>query len=636
MSLKFRIFLGFLGCVTLVLALSAFAVVAIGRLAGDMSAGKDRVVADIRRDSVMVGTANQIVSLSRKIESMKTFDALDRFDSDVEIERVLREDKNLAEGLLGNIRVELGQLHLARRNYLELMELLPEELDAITEKFNQLFADYGERLAAIPEESLPDSRRSRANGALTNLAYSGSRIVASAERTVALSHNDKAFDRFEENVMDAIVDAQEGFSALEESLAGSSAGESLAEEAFGEFGSIFLGFVDEEGLSQHLEQLSIKANSIDAASDNLYASVSMIQKEAMARSNEMVVDLEQQLDGVVSQAMSGRSTIIWICVVAVVLSIAMGIWIPRVINRRLTSASLKMADVTSALSASSEQVMAASSVFASGSDQQAASLEETFSALQEISNRSSENMGNADKTVAATRLARETAEDGVAEISELESAMGRIQRSSAETADIIETIENIAFQTNLLALNAAVEAARAGSAGSGFAVVADEVRSLAQRVSKAANETGTKIEQAIENSERGARISVRARDRLEEIVSRIREADSYVEIIADATSEQSAGISQTAESMRQMDVVARGTARSAQQTAEAADSLEKQSSRLRNAVDELNSLLTGEESIASETGEIKESLKELGDRCGSHRKISPSRAEREVASGSWN
>ncbi len=590
MSLKFRIFLGFLGCIVLVMALSAFAVVTIGQLSGKMEVGKDRVVSDLSRDSALVSKANQIVSISRKIESMNAFGELDSFDPDAALDRALGPDGSSAKGLPENIRVQVGQLHLARKNYLEMMESVPEELDAIAASCERLYKNYGERLEAM---DLDELQSAKAKAALTRLGHASSRIIAAAQRTVALSHNDKAFARFEEKVMAAIVDAQDGFAMLEESLAGSAAGEALAEDAFGEFGAIFLGFVDEEGLSQNLEQLSIKANSIDAASENLYASILLIQEGALDRSKDMVVGLEEQLEGIVRQAIVGRSTILWICGVAVALSIVMGVWIPRVINCRLVSASEKMAEVTSALSSSSEQVMAASSVFASGSDQQAASLEETFSALQEISNRSSENIGNADKTVAATRLARETAEDGVVEISELESAMGRIQQSSAETADIIGTIENIAFQTNLLALNAAVEAARAGSAGAGFAVVADEVRSLAQRVSKAAHETGAKIEQAIENSERGARISVRARERLEEIVARIREADGYVEIIADATSQQSTGISQTAESMGQMDDVARGTARSAQDTAEAADSLERQSLRLRNAVDELDALLVG-------------------------------------------
>ncbi len=633
MSLKFRILLGFLGSIVLVIVLSMFSVITIGQLSGQMEDGKDRIVSMMRRDSTLVGKANDIVGISREIRALASFRDLIVYPLDEKMEVVLGSEGDVVMGLPQNIRTEVSQLYLARRNYLELMERIPNSLDRLDRQIGDLSSSYRNRLQAIPEGKLTELERANASASLTVLALSASQILSAAQRTVALSHDDSAFGSFEEVVMESIVSAQGGFAKLEESLASCSAGESLAEDAFGEFGTILLGFVDEEGLSQSLEQLSIKANSIDAASENLYASIVMIQDEARSRSRGMIVDLDEQLASVVARAVQGRRAILWICSIGLIISIMMGVWIPRVINRRLVSASDKMAEVTSALSSSSEQVMAASNVFASGSDQQAASLEETFSALQGISNRSNENIGNADKTVAATRLARETAEDGVSEISELTTAMDSIQQSSAETADIIGTIENIAFQTNLLALNAAVEAARAGPAGAGFAVVADEVRSLAQRVSKAASETGGKIELAIQDSERGARISVRAKERLEEIVARIREADGYVEVIADATSQQSTGISQSAESMRQMDDVARSTAASAQHTADAATNLEKQSLRLRNAVDDLNALLTGEQKKEpTAEAEMDSSLSQLNTpkQMGSRRRVNRMNARSNV------
>ncbi|MBF0406188.1 MAG: HAMP domain-containing protein [Candidatus Riflebacteria bacterium] len=83
-------------------------------------------------------------------------------------------------------------------------------------------------------------------------------------------------------------------------------------------------------------------------------------------------------------------------------------------------------------------------------------------------------------------------------MNELTEEMQLLSQTSNQTADIVKTIDQIAFQTNLLALNAAVEAARAGESGAGFAVVADEVRNLAMGSAKAAKNTGDLISSTVE------------------------------------------------------------------------------------------------------------------------------------------
>lgn len=77
---------------------------------------------------------------------------------------------------------------------------------------------------------------------------------------------------------------------------------------------------------------------------------------------------------------------------------------------------------------------------------------------------------NADHALAgksAANSARSAAEAGAEEVTRMQASMSAIQQSSQEIAQIIKTIDEIAFQTNILALNAAVEAARAGEAGAG-------------------------------------------------------------------------------------------------------------------------------------------------------------------------
>ncbi len=139
-------------------------------------------------------------------------------------------------------------------------------------------------------------------------------------------------------------------------------------------------------------------------------------------------------------------------------------------------------------------------------------------------------------------------------------AMSEINQSSKKIADIITTIDEIAFQTNLLALNAAVEAARAGEQGRGFAVVAAEVRNLAQRSASAAKEIKTLIQDSVRKVENGSELVNKSGQTLSEIVSSVKRVTDIVSEIAAASKEQLTGIEQVNKAVAQMDRVTQANA----------------------------------------------------------------------------
>ena len=254
------------------------------------------------------------------------------------------------------------------------------------------------------------------------------------------------------------------------------------------------------------------------------------------------------------------------------------------VGAKLSSLVGKVREGAEQIAHASREISAGNLDLCQRTEEQAASLADTASSMDQLTATVRQNSENARQANQLALSASSVAEKGGATVAQVIERMDAIDLSSRKISDITGVIDGIAFQTNILALNAAVEAARAGEQGRGFAVVAGEVRNLAQRCAAAAREIKVLIEASNNEVEAGGMLVAEAGATMHEVLASVARVTDIMSEITAASQEQSTGIEHINRAVGEMDETTQQNAALVEQASAAAQAMQDQAGELARAV----------------------------------------------------
>ena len=247
---------------------------------------------------------------------------------------------------------------------------------------------------------------------------------------------------------------------------------------------------------------------------------------------------------------------------------------------------LKIRMSSEQVSSASTQIAHAAQALASGSTEQAASVDEFTMTLNDILEQTNKNAQLSIDALEGVNEAVQYLNESTELMAQLLVAMRGIDESSKDITKVIKTIEDIAFQTNILALNAAVEAAHAGQHGRGFAVVAEEVRSLASDSSIAARETADLIGNSAKHVKEGSALVEKTNAYMQNVSDSTIRIQQSIGFIAAASKQQALSIAELHQGLEQISQVVQANSATSEQTAASAQEMSSQAALLDETVAE--------------------------------------------------
>lgn len=260
-----------------------------------------------------------------------------------------------------------------------------------------------------------------------------------------------------------------------------------------------------------------------------------------------------------------------------------------------------------------EEVRHASDIQSSGATEQASSINEITSSLEEIEKSSTQTIEKAKALGEIAERTREKGQQGLEAVEQSTVGMKTVREKvqtiaqtilelstqTQQVGEITAVVNSLAQQSKMLALNASIEAAKAGDAGKGFAVVATEVKNLAEQsehsttqvqkiledIRHATEKAVMATEEGIKGVDHGTGLVEETGEVVRNLSDVIHEATVASQQIQAAIRQEGIGIEQITAGMNEINQVTYSYVESVKQTTEALNNLSINVKNLKEYID---------------------------------------------------